>query len=76
MTMLVLTQKVGEAVFIGEGITVRVLAVNGDAVKVGYEAPKEINIVRETLVKKLNEAGVELKGSKDSVIRPRYRIEK
>lgn len=74
--MLVLTHKVGEAVYIGDNITVRVLGVSGDSIKVGYDAPKEVNIVRETLVKKLNEAGVELKGSKDSIIRPRYRSEK
>jgi carbon storage regulator len=74
--MLVLTQKVGEAVFIGEGITVRVLAVNGDAVKVGYSAPKEVNIVRENLVNKLKDAGVEITATKDNVIRPRYRSEK
>lgn len=74
--MLVLTQKVGEAVIIGADIEVRVLGVQGDSIKVGYTAPKSVNIVREKLRDRLVEAGVEIHAEKDNVKRPRYRSEK
>lgn len=55
--MLVLTQKVGEAVYIGSRISVRVLAVDGDYVRVGFEAPSDVDIIRGTLDNKLKSEG-------------------
>ena len=45
--MLVLTRKHGEAITIGEGITVTVLAVQGERVKIGIAAPAEIPVHRQ-----------------------------
>lgn len=47
--MLVLKRKVGEVVKIGEGIEVHVLAVEGDVIKLGFEAPKHVQIMRSEL---------------------------
>jgi carbon storage regulator len=45
--MLVLTRKLGEIVRVGEAITVRVLAVKGNQVRLGVEAPADVRIYRE-----------------------------
>jgi carbon storage regulator len=45
--MLVLSRKCGEGIVIGNGITVTVVAVQGDRVKLGFKAPMEIPIHRE-----------------------------
>lgn len=44
--MLVLKRKVGEVVKIGNDIEVHVLAVEGDVIKLGFEAPKQVQILR------------------------------
>lgn len=47
--MLVLTRKVMESLRIGSDITVTVVRIGPNAVRLGIEAPKELNIVREEL---------------------------
>jgi len=47
--MLVLSRKVGERIIIGEGVTVVVLAVHGQQIRLGIEAPKDVSIRREEL---------------------------
>ena len=47
--MLVLTRKIGDGLLIGEGVTVTILSVEGDRVKVGIEAPREIRVLRREL---------------------------
>ena len=49
--MLVLTRKPGERIVIGEDITVTVLEVQGNRIRLGIEAPKEIPVMREELVR-------------------------
>lgn len=56
--MLVLTRRSGEAVHIGDDIVVRVLGVNGGQVRLGFDVPKKINVVREELLKKEAKAPV------------------
>lgn len=48
--MLTLTRKPGEAIRIGDDITVTVLGVKGNQVRVGIDAPREISIVRSELI--------------------------
>ena len=48
--MLVLTRKPGERIVIDNRITVTVLEVQGNRIRLGIEAPKEIPIMREELV--------------------------
>lgn len=47
--MLVLGRKVGEQVIIGEDISVKVLSVKGNQVRLGFEAPDHVAIRREEL---------------------------
>jgi len=47
--MLVLKRKVGEVVRIGNDIELHVLAVEGDVIKLGFEAPRHIQIMRSEL---------------------------
>ncbi len=53
--MLILTRKVGESVLIGDGIKVSVLAVKGNQVRVGIDAPKDISVHREEVRERLEE---------------------
>jgi carbon storage regulator len=48
--LLVLTRRVGEAVKLGEEITVRVLGISGGQIRLGFDAPKATNIVRTELL--------------------------
>lgn len=47
--MLVLKRKAGEVVRIGNDIEVHILAVEGDVIKLGFEAPKSVQIMRSEL---------------------------
>lgn len=47
--MLILTRRVDERIFIGEDITLCVLDIEGNRVRLGLEAPKEIAILREEI---------------------------
>ena len=49
--MLVLRRKVGESIILDGVISVSVLAVEGERVKIGINAPPEVTIVREELLK-------------------------
>lgn len=44
--MLVLTRKAGEGIAIGKGITVKVLSIEGDRIKIGIDAPKDMKVLR------------------------------
>lgn len=47
--MLILTRKPSESVIIGDDITVTILQIHGNQVRIGVTAPKEVNIRREEL---------------------------
>ena len=48
--MLVLSRKAGEVLFIGKDISVEILSVEGDRVRIGITAPKETRIFRKELM--------------------------
>lgn len=48
--MLVLSRRIGETLIIGDDIKVRVLGITGMTVRIGIEAPKSVNVVREEIV--------------------------
>jgi carbon storage regulator len=48
--MLVLRRKTMEAIVLNEIIVIRVLAVEGDRVKIGIDAPPDVIVVREELL--------------------------
>ncbi len=56
--MLILTRSPGQTLLIGDDIVVEVLAVNGQQVKLGLTAPRDITILRQELAEHLAEAEV------------------
>ncbi|MBE2894398.1 carbon storage regulator CsrA [Spirabiliibacterium falconis] len=54
--MLILTRKVGENLLIGEDISISILSVRGNQVKIGVNAPKEVAVHREEIYLRLKEA--------------------
>lgn len=53
--MLVLTRKAEESLVIGDQIILTILAVEGDRVKIGIQAPREISIHRKEVWDAINE---------------------
>ena len=51
--MLVLTRKSGESIMIGEEIEVTVIAVEGEAVRLGISAPREVPVFRSEIYEEI-----------------------
>jgi len=51
--MLILTRRVGEAVVIGEEVTVTVLGVKGNQVRIGVNAPKSVSVHRDEIFERI-----------------------
>lgn len=58
--MLILTRRVGETLMVGDDVTVTVLGVKGNQVRIGVNAPKDVAVHREEIydrIRKENETG-------------------
>lgn len=53
--MLVLSRKKGESIVIGDNIELTVLSVEGDTIKLGIQAPKQVDIYRKEILKSVQE---------------------
>ena len=51
--MLILTRKVGESIMIGESVEVRILGLRAGQVKIGIEAPKDLEVHREEIYQRI-----------------------
>jgi carbon storage regulator len=55
--MLILTRRVGETLHIGQEVTVTVLNVKGNQVRVGINAPKDVRVDREEVRERIKREG-------------------
>lgn len=51
--MLILTRRIGESLMVGDEVTITVLGINGNQVRVGINAPKDLPVHREEVYDKI-----------------------
>ena len=53
--MLILTRKVNESLIVGDRVTVTVVGVKGNQVRIGIDAPKDVEVHREEIYERLQQ---------------------
>lgn len=51
--MLILTRRIGESLMVGDEVTVTVLGVKGNQIRIGINAPKNVEVHREEIYHKI-----------------------
>ena len=57
--MLILTRRVGETLMVGDEVTVTVLGVKGNQVRIGVNAPKDVAVHREEIYQRIQNENAE-----------------
>lgn len=66
--MLILSRKKGEAIKIGDDIEIKVVAISGDQVKIGIDAPKYIEVYRQELYEQIQVENKQAAKTPDRII--------
>jgi carbon storage regulator len=66
--MLVLSRRAGESVVLGEDITITILEVRGDVVRVGIDAPRSLKVHRAELLAQLEESNRQAASPSDDAV--------
>ena len=61
--MLILTRKVGESLLIGDDVSITILNIRGNQVKIGVQAPKDVSVPREEIYQRIHQTKDENKVS-------------
>lgn len=61
--MLILTRKSGEGIRIGDSVTLRIIEIRGNQVRIGVDAPKNVNVHREEIYEVIRQQNAEAAAS-------------
>jgi len=64
--MLILTRRVGEKLVIGENVTVTVLGVKGNQVRIGIDAPRNVTVNREEIYERILKEKKQMNGASEA----------
>jgi carbon storage regulator len=67
--MLVLTRRAGESVMIGNDVVITVLEARGDVIRLGIQAPRDVQVHREEVFRELQAANREAASPTDDAVR-------
>ncbi len=67
--MLVLTRRAGESVMIGNDVIITVLEARGDVIRLGIQAPRDVQVHREEVFRELQAANREAASPTDDAVR-------